>query len=86
MIHTFINYGGITGKLAYIGKAFPQIETLGDILSRLNDLCDLNHEQYLLNNKANYMNSNISFNTSTMIKGEIILGELTSCVETILLL
>lgn len=43
-----INYGGIPGNVMYIGKALPEVKTIGDIIDRLGVLADLSREKSIL--------------------------------------
>jgi putative NIF3 family GTP cyclohydrolase 1 type 2 len=43
-----IAYGGVPGNVMFVGKALPEVKTVGDILDRLVAFTHLNHEMEML--------------------------------------
>lgn len=79
-----IAYGGIPGNVMYIGKALKGIDTLGDILNRINDFMNVDEEEKLLEQEKKLRNINEIYETSTVVRGEILLGNSSSKVRHIL--
>ena len=80
------NYGGIKGNYVYVGKVFKRLNTLEDIIGRLNDLMGIYDEIYLrdyLLDKAMKYKEGI-FQTTVFRQGTILLGDEDSLVENIL--
>lgn len=79
-----ISYGGVHGNIMYIGKALPGIETLGDILDRLDSFMALEQDRELLNAERRLRGIPSIRETSVETHGFIHIGSRESAVEKIL--
>ncbi|RJS61878.1 Nif3-like dinuclear metal center hexameric protein [Bacillus sp. PK3_68] len=81
---TEINYGGIHGNVLFVGKAFPEVQTLGDMLNRLDNFMGLQHEEDLLFTEKEVRDTPSLTETSVVTRGRIILGDEHTSVNNIL--
>ncbi|HBV98838.1 MAG: NGG1p interacting factor 3 protein, NIF3 [Peptococcaceae bacterium BICA1-7] len=79
-----IAYGGIPGNIMYVGKALPEVKTLGDMLCRLNTLMCMDEERSMLNMEREVRNCRAMEETNVATGGKILCGLPDSTVETVL--
>ena len=79
-----IAYGGIPGNVVFIGKALPEVKTLGDIVDRLNTLSDLTREKSILASEKEQRQIPGLQEANIAAAPEILLGTRESKVGTIL--
>ncbi|MFZ5648113.1 MAG: NGG1p interacting factor NIF3 [Bacillota bacterium] len=79
-----IAYGGIPGNIMFVGKALPEIRTLGDMLSRLRHLMCLEEEIQMLRSERKVRNCPQLEETSVAAGSRIIIGSPDNQVKTIL--
>jgi len=79
-----IAYGGIPGNIMYVGKALPEVKTLGDILSRLDNLMCMEEDRCMLKAERDVRNCVNVEETNVVTGGKILCGSMDSKVETIL--
>ncbi|MGL5312103.1 MAG: Nif3-like dinuclear metal center hexameric protein [Peptostreptococcaceae bacterium] len=83
-----INYGGIKGNIVYVGETLECVNTLGDILNRLNTLMgtykEACFEKYLLEALREYKRCNSIYDTSISLQGEILVGNKDSIVKKLI--
>ncbi|NUH85139.1 Nif3-like dinuclear metal center hexameric protein [Bacillus firmus] len=80
---TEVSYGGVHGNILYAGKVLPEVKTLGDILTRLDNFMGLRDEEELLHTEKEIRNSSSLSETSIVTRGRIVHGEETSPVNHI---
>ncbi len=79
-----IAYGGIPGNVVFIGKALPEVKTLGDIVDRLNKLSDLAREKSILASEKEQRQIPGLQEANIAAAPEILLGTRESKVGTVL--
>ncbi|HHW03335.1 MAG TPA: NGG1p interacting factor NIF3 [Thermoanaerobacterales bacterium] len=79
-----IRYGGIPGNIMYVGKALDDVKTLGDMLSRLNRMMDMEKEAEIMKMEKSLLGCRDIMDSATAVGGEIYLGTPDSPVNTIL--
>ena len=83
-IQTVTACGGVPGRIYHIGKAMSGIETLQDILDRVDKFCGWDDEAHLLDMERTYRRTNAITETSVAVRAKILLGHKDSRVNTIL--
>ncbi|WP_338448532.1 Nif3-like dinuclear metal center hexameric protein [Niallia oryzisoli] len=81
---TEISYGGNHGNVLFVGKTLDNVNTLGDILNRLDQYMGLNEEEALLFMEKEIRGASSMTETSLVTKGRILLGNENSPVQHIL--
>lgn len=81
---TEISYGGNHGNVLFVGKTLENVNTLGDILKRLDQYMGLNEEEALLFTEKEIRGASSITETSLVTRGKIWLGDETSPVQHIL--
>ena len=84
VITSFFNYRGITGNIAYVGRVFDEIKTLGDIIKRLETFMDTKSELCALNKQSRSDVCMEQCYISTDIGAKILNGNMESPVKNIL--
>ena len=79
-----INYGGVPGNVLFVGKALNGINSLGDILLRLNEFMGIDEEKKMLLAEQNSRCCNSITETNVATGGKIMLGYPESRVSTII--
>lgn len=79
-----IAYGGVPGNIMYVGKALPEVRTLGDMLSRLNTLMCMEEEHSMLNVEREVRSCRRLEETNVATGSKILCGLPDSRVETVL--
>ncbi|PMR72856.1 Nif3-like dinuclear metal center hexameric protein [Billgrantia endophytica] len=79
-----ISYGGVHGNIMFVGRALPDVDTLGDILDRLDAYMALEQDRALLAEERLVRGIDDIRETSVETKGFIHLGARDSRVENIL--
>lgn len=81
---TEIAYGGIPGNIMFVGKALPEVRTLGEMLSRLRHLMCLEEEMAMLQAERAVRGCPDLEETNVAAGSRILLGAPDSSVETVL--
>lgn len=79
-----IKYGGIPGNIMYVGKALDEVNTLGDILKRLNIMMDMDKEEEVMGLERSCFGCEDMEDSATAIQGKILLGSEDSKVDKVL--
>ncbi|MCG8402840.1 MAG: Nif3-like dinuclear metal center hexameric protein [Firmicutes bacterium] len=79
-----IAYGGIPGNIMYVGKALPEIKTVGDMLSRLQKLMCLEEEHDMLKTEREVRNCRTLEETSVAANFKVLCGCEDSKFENII--
>lgn len=79
-----ISYGGVHGNIMFVGRTIAGVETLGDILDRLDAYMGLGQERELLEVEKGIRDIGGIRETGVETKGFIHLGERESRVEKVL--
>lgn len=79
-----IAYGGLPGNILYVGRVLPEVNSLGDILQRLNDFMGIDEEQKMLLAERSSRCCDFINETNVATGGKILLGEASSPVGTII--
>jgi len=79
-----IAYGGIPGNIMFVGKALPEVKTLGDMLSRLGELMSMQEERLMLEAERTVRGCPLVEETNVATGGRILFGSPDSKVETVL--
>lgn len=79
-----IAYGGVHGNIMFVGRALPEVNTLGDILDRLGSYMALDQDRALLAEERLVRGIEAIRETSVETSGFIHLGSRESRVENIL--
>lgn len=82
--HADIHYGGVEGNVLFVGTVFPEINVLGDILSRLESFMGLGEEKELLKIEQEIRRSAGAIEASSVTQGRIVLGSRESPVKHVL--
>lgn len=84
VIKSDIAYGGVHGNVVFVGEMFPEVQTLGDILTRLDAYMGLDKEKELLDFERNLKGCEAIQETSLLTKGCIYIGNENSPVKKVL--
>jgi len=84
VFRTEIAYGGIPGNIIFVGKTLDGINTLGDILNRIQNFMGFSQEQNILQLERNIRSCDEIKETVTCLEGEILVGRKENKVNTIL--
>jgi hypothetical protein len=79
-----IHYGGIPGNVMYVGKALPEVKTIGDIVDRLSILSDLAREKSILKSEQKQRECPALQEANIAAPPQILLGSRESKVSTVL--
>lgn len=79
-----IAYGGIPGNIMFMGTVLPEVQTLGDMLARLNDFMGIDAEKQVLAEERRIRGSEEIYETSVSVQGKIFVGEPSDPVKEIL--
>lgn len=79
-----IAYGGLPGNIMFVGRALPEVRTVGDILNRLAKLCDVERETHLLDVERQHRECLEIMETSVATAPQILNGCADDRVGTIL--
>lgn len=79
-----ISYGGVHGNVVFVGEVFAEINTLGDILRRLDAHMGLELEHELLNYERGLKACDDIHEASLLTKGRIHIGNESSPVNKVL--
>ena len=82
--YTRLEYGGIPGNIVYIGEPLPKVNTVGDILDRLNDFMDIKASERLLKFEQNIRGCNNIQETRVAVQGKILVGEHDNSIKKII--
>lgn len=77
-------YGGVPGNIMFVGRALPEVKTLGDILDRLAALSDLARETEFLELERAHRKCVDLIDANIAASARIILGSREDEVRTIL--
>ena len=79
-----IKYSNIPGNILFVGQSLEGVNTLGDMLDRINTFMDLDTETQLLESEKQIRNCNDLAEAAVSAKGIILEGELSSPVSRIM--
>lgn len=79
-----IAYGGVAGNILYVGKALPEVKTIGDMLSRISGFIDTASEAALLAHEREFRGCADLQETNVAVPGKILLGRPEDRVRHIL--
>jgi hypothetical protein len=79
-----IAYGGMPGNVVFIGKALPEVRTVGDILDRLAAFTGLGHESEMLELECRHRGCSGILETNISATARILSGSREDKVGTIL--
>lgn len=82
--HKDISYGGLEGNILFVGRTLPEVNVLGDILSRLDRLMKIELEEQLLMLEKDVRSSQSLIETSVVTRGHILHGDETTPVNNII--
>lgn len=82
--HIDIAYGGIPGNILYVGRTIDEIETLADIINRLDKFMGMDEERRMLLAERNCRQCDGIQETNIVTGGKILAGEKTDKVNTII--
>ena len=82
--HVDIAYGGIPGNILFVGQTIPEVNTLADILSRLQDFMGLNEEQKMLLAERASRGCNGIIETNVATGGKILVGKPDNSANTVI--
>lgn len=69
-----ISYDGISGNIVYVGHVLPEIKTVGDMLSRLDGLMDVDVDSTMLEAEREIRRCNEIEETSVAARAKILVG------------
>ena len=72
---TNIAYGGIAGNVVYLGNVLPEIKTVGDMISRLNQFMDTETDRQMLESEIAIRKCENIQETSIAVQCKILLGD-----------
>jgi len=79
-----VRYGGVPGNIVFVGKTFPEVKVLQDILDRLSKHMGREMEQSLLNEERKTRGTQNIYETSIETAPSILLGKSGAPVDTVL--
>lgn len=79
-----IHFGGEEGNVLFVGTVFPEVKTLGDILSRLHSYMGVDEDAELLKMEKEIRGSSSAVEASLVTQGRIVLGSKESAVKHVL--
>lgn len=84
VVHSNITYGGLPGNIMFVGEAFPEVNTLGDILNRLALFMARNQEEKMLAEEKNVRECTDILETNIAASARILVGQADSLVRKVL--
>lgn len=84
VVKSDISYAGIHGNVMFVGEPFPEINTMGDMLDRLNTYMCLEDEEAMLAAERRIKGMAEIQETSLLTRGRVLVGERRSPVTKIL--
>lgn len=82
--HVDIAYGNIPGNIMYVGKALEEVQTIGDILDRINDFMGMREEQKMLLMEKSVRGCHGICETNVATGGNLLVGKRENKVDTVL--
>ncbi len=79
-----IAYGGIPGNILFIGRALPEVRTLGQMLDRLGELTGYAEESAVLSAEREVRDCPGLMETSVAARGQILVGRPESPMGTVI--
>ncbi|MCF8011986.1 MAG: Nif3-like dinuclear metal center hexameric protein [Clostridiales bacterium] len=79
-----IAYAGIPGNIMFVGKTMEEVNTLGDMVKRINDFMGMNTEEELLASERQVRKCNEILETNTSTRSYILAGEEDKPVNNVL--
>jgi hypothetical protein len=79
-----IAYGGIPGNIMFMGTVLQEVQTLGDMLARLNNFMGIDAEKEILAAERRIRGTEEIYETSVAVQGKIFVGEPGDPVKEIL--
>lgn len=83
-IHVDIAFGGLPGNILYVGRALPGVNTLGDMIGRLDYFMGMDEEKRMLMAERSARDCDSIVETNVATGGRILVGDSTSKVGTII--
>lgn len=82
--HVDIKYYGIPGNIINVGDVLPEIQTIGDMLERLDKFMGTDTEAELLEKEKEIRGCQELYETSVSVKGKILVGSKENSVKKVL--
>lgn len=79
-----IAYGGVPGNIMFMGTVLPEVQTVGDILTRLNRFMGIEIEKEVLAAEQKIRGTQGIVETSVAVQGKVLVGRVDDPVKEIL--
>lgn len=79
-----VQYGGIPGNIVYVGDVFPEIKTVGDMISRLDNLMNAGSDEKMLALERDHKKCDRIEETSVAARAKILVGSLDSPMKKVI--
>lgn len=83
-IHVDIAFGGVPGNILYVGRALKGVNTLGDIIGRLDYFMGMDEEKRMLMAERGARGCDTITETNVATGGRILVGDAASKVGTVI--
>lgn len=84
VFHADIAFGGLPGNILFVGRALAGVNTLGDMIDRLNAFMGLDEEQKMLLAERSSRACGAIMETNIATGGRILVGDRASKVSTVI--
>lgn len=78
---TSINYGGDQGCVVYVGECLPEVQTVGDMVDRLDVLMNVQEDDAMLEAERKIRSCEAIDETSIKVKSKILAGDRSRSVK-----
>lgn len=78
-----VNYGGIPGNIVYVGDVFPEINTVGDMIARLDRLMNASSDEKMLALERNHRHCDRIEETCVAARAKILVGSVDSPMKKV---
>ena len=78
-----VKYGGIDGNVAYVGDVFPEINTVGDMINRLDNLMNTWSDEKMLEFERMHKACESIEETSIAVRAKILVGSVDAPMKKV---
>ena len=78
-----VSYGGISGNVVYVGDVLPGINTVGDMIARLDTLMNVGSDERMLELERDHKQCSLIEETSVAARAKILVGSPASPMKKV---